>query len=1407
MAKRGGKTEGGTPLPNTVPDDVISKLATKQKEAMEALRKEMQDFSEQSSKSFEIAATAAALFGDTLGSAAEKSDTSSQSLSGLTSALKKMGKSQDDAAKSAGFKKKGGGQDGQSNIFAQVDKSSKQAKVSVTAFTVAVQGLGKAFKALNSIVGGVFDAIKSVFSFIIDVVVGVYDFFKGIYEGLFEMAQEQRKYATENRRAAEEIRENFGDISKGTGKAVLDFGKTLASASIAGHGAMQVFESAAEAIRFANEVASAAPAAFDKLQDQFKGQRGANIVGFAKGLGISTEQLGGLMRTAIATGTTMEGLGTEMTKYSKGLSSRFGADSKIISKSMTKAMLDVKHFANATVKEIGQAAIYAHKLGVELSDITGILDAFDTFDQAAENVSKLSQAFGINIDTMELVSAKTSAEALDKVKAALDATGKSADQMNRQELKLLASSVGMDEATVRQTLSNKNQGTSLENIKEAGNSVEKQMMSTGQALKEVSQDIKQVVRELSSTSKGFFETFLDGFSEGVATSSDMRKVLGNLQQAIDAVFAAGKRLGAIFVETFPGVKKMLDALASFFNPSAVGGMFNGFTDVFGKFFKKLQSGTGDVRNLFRDLWKEIQQYFTEQGPAGSEFLEGITEFWNAIKQIAATAILAIGDLIAGAFTAIADSIDHGVDTAGAKSAAGKLLAGAKKEFSPIGDAFMQAFTKIKEPFMRIIDQMMKYLGDKLRSFFAEYKWEIALYAFGGSILSVFGSSISAVLSNPTLFSKFASGISSAISSIGPAMSVVFSNPITAAAVAAAAAIAGAFIIGINQIQSAENKKKTDKDFQGVTKKYHELKEAGNLDDAVKLITEEREKQKKVQDEELDGVMANIARGMGYGDREAGLDAQSRIAEFDRLLVDAAGTGKNTYEKELAEAKAAETQFIDNLQKTLSDKGLDQFQFSSAGEVLKAAEELREKFKNKSFDEIKRLPTADFDQHLLFELLRRDEDSEDKFSLGYQASQIAATTSKAKSDLNSSRKEGSADQQAVAKQLEEQKRKKDLAAANEMFKKTSAEMGLTTADNVEERIKKIKDIGAKLVGGKEEFEKSMNGIRETLKSMDFSLWANTADEEKFKLSLVGLTQISTFANTINTSIASLDKAGELMAGMGSAKSGGVVGKFIDGFDKAKVGIGDLLLVFAGGTLSNGKEVTKFGIADFARAAISNAPSPVNLVEQSVKTFSSRLDILTETIKALSGSSSKFSAAMKDLLSANFTTNLSVLGKFMGPSNNLGTSLVDRLGTPADITGLQEKATAWGDSVTKILEVVSKSLSADIAASINKLLTSLAEFNTKMGEALAGGITANIPVKVETDTNGKLKVANPVASVTSPSGQMKMEFHFKIEMNARELEKIIVTPNDSIIVTTFNAMSKAGAGATATGIQNNGIQVTK
>jgi GTP cyclohydrolase III len=1258
-------------------------LAEKQKEAMEALRKEMEEFSNQASKSFELAAAAAEIFGTKLKDASDGSDTSSQSLEGLASSLKKMGKAQDDAAKSAGFKKGPGGQDGQRNVYNQINKSSKDAKIGTLALAAATSYLGKALKAVTSIAGGLFDVFKSAISWITDSIMAVWDFFSGIYDGLFSMAKDQMQYLYDQQRAAEEIRENFGDITKSTGKAVLDFGKSLASASIAGLGAMQVFENAAEAIRFANEVASASPAAFDKLQDQFRGQRGNNVVAFAKGLGIATQELGQLMGVAISTGRTMEGLGTEITKYSKGLASRFGVDSKLISKSMTKAMLDVKHFANATVKEIGQAAVYAHKLGLELDKITGIMDAFDTFDTAAENVSKLSQAFGVNIDVMELISAKTPAEALNKVKQAFNAAGKSADQMNRQELKLLATTLNMDEATIKQALSAQNQGESLENIKDAGNSVEKQMMSTGEALKEVSQDIKRVVRELQITSQGFFSTFLDGFYEGIATSSEMRKVLNNMAQAIQAVFAAGRELGRAFVTAFPGVKKMLDALAQFFNPADLGGLFGSFTETFKKFFKELKNGTGDVKTLFHDLWENLKKFFNSKGQAGSEFLSGLKEFWGAVKQIIVTAITGLGDLIADAFNSIADVLENkdGIGTNIGNTLKGGMVK-ALDEASPIWDAMVKAFNKIKPAIMRLLEDAFNAVWDKLGTKFSEsfgniwkdYKWPIVL---GGLALTLKGAFSEAAMAAVAIWAARDKGgdigkqvggeAAGALGNLGgsmlggagagAALGFKIAGPVGAAWGAGAGAIVGAVGETVNQ----------------VTTLYSEM-----------------EDMQRSASKELNSISE---------------DADSLVARFGKK---ASGSGGMT---SLSFEDMSDSELLDQYAGLIGGRG---WLTSDAEDAAAVKKILEEKYQN---------------------ALKNQVD-------------VKATITQKDKELQEKAK------------LEDDKEK--IRQADEMFKKTSDAMGLTTIDNVEERIKKIKDVGAKIVGGKKEFEDSMNAIREALSSMNFSLWNDSTAEENFKLSLVGLTQISTFANTIKTVAVSLQDAGEVISKMGSAKDKStIIGKFMNSFSDFAWGIKDISTIFVGGGdgVTTAKEPLKINPATIA-AAENFAKSLTDFVAPIVS--------VKDSVMSLKSSINEISSATRD-----------------------------------SFGGVQLSITSWVKDLDKLLDTTIAGFDDILIPKTEDLVAKIAEFNESIKEAFEGTFSKDVKVDVG-EVGGEINVKNPSISMQFTPG-INLQLKLNVSMDAKELEKIMVTRQDSIVVQAMN-LTVSPTGGSVAGLPNQGILVT-
>src|SRR5690606_19459069 len=123
------------------------------------------------------------------------------------------------------------------------------------------------------------------------------------------------------------------------------------------------------------------------------------------------------------------------TKQTLELGKAFDIDQKLIGKDLGKAIADVRHFGSVTVKEIGQASVYARKLGLELDKIVGTLDAFETFDTAAENAAKLSQSFGVTVDAFELMEAQNPADQLDMLRRQFRAAGVDASNFSRQQLK------------------------------------------------------------------------------------------------------------------------------------------------------------------------------------------------------------------------------------------------------------------------------------------------------------------------------------------------------------------------------------------------------------------------------------------------------------------------------------------------------------------------------------------------------------------------------------------------------------------------------------------------------------------------------------------------------------------------------------------------------------------------------------------------------------------------------------------------------------------------------------------------------------------------------------------------------------------------------------------------------------
>ena len=443
----------------------------------------------------------------------------------------------------------------------------------------AVSGAAKGFKAGISLMNGVLGAMGSILTTVIgtvfDLGIAILTGPIKMFNALFAKAKAGMSGMSELAQALEKVRENFGDIYSGLGATVASMGTQLSHGLIApGLSAARVFGSVAEATNYANEMASQAPAAFQKLSAQFQ-DSALEALAMAKGLGISKEEFAGLMNVAVSSGRDIVDIETEMTKFAKGMASEFKLNSKMISRDMGRAMKDVKHFANLTVKELAKAATYAQGLGLELKDITGVLDAFNTFESAAENVSKLSQAFGVNLDTMKLLEAESPDEQIAHVKQAFESAGKSADQMNRRELQLLAQTLNMDEAMVRQALSTKNAGISMDKVKASSAGLEGQTMSTAEAMQALSKDIERVIKS-GEPPKGdnFIEVFLEGVMEGMERTSAFRQLLLNMMKSIHAVRQAGRELGAQLMEVVPGLKELIKGLAELVAPDKIGGMFS-----------------------------------------------------------------------------------------------------------------------------------------------------------------------------------------------------------------------------------------------------------------------------------------------------------------------------------------------------------------------------------------------------------------------------------------------------------------------------------------------------------------------------------------------------------------------------------------------------------------------------------------------------------------------------------------------------------------------------------------------------------------------------------------------------------------------------------------------------------------
>jgi phage-related protein len=720
-----------------------------------------------------------------------------------------------------------------------VTKSMQESTDKTKTFGSEVVETGKKMSKFGLIAAAAMDGIKSGFSLTLGLLgrfgslaAGatklIFNLGKAIITAPFKMLsalmQDTTGGSNELQQAIEDVRKEFGNLKEATGKATLDMARNLkGELANTGLSVYRVFGNLAERLKTMMEYMKELGPLAGVLAGQMA-QNAEAIGAFHKGLGLTAEGFKSLGARAHASGTPMTEMLREMGNYSLQLGRAFGLSSKEISRDVGTMMSDFTHFGHLGVKALTQISVYTKRLGIEFKALAGVMDKFANFEDAAQGAAQLSQAFGLNINAIELMKEQDPAKKVEMLRKAFFAAGRSVENMTYQERRLLAAQSGVSEENLNLVFSLKNQNLSYDQVQKRSAAAQKHQLSQVQVLHQLADAIERMVKSGGSGASSFFEIWLKGFRNGIRWSKEFMGLQRNLRVDMRNTFIEGRKVGRMFVESFPGIKNFLGGLRDLFEPRRFRQMIQRTTESFKEFFKAL---TTDPKTAFKVLLEHLKDdffsWFQSNSPNGHRMLDGLRTFFRSMSQI-------MGSMLKQAIIGLTKSITFIVDLlAGRKSLAG-LAATGRGAGGFMAQLLIPLLDAIKEagPGLWVATKaLFAELFHKLNAFLAEHRWEIFSVMFGPAlvggvargILGAVGARLGAMLVSglssgllnllPSLFSSLGTMLTGSLSSIG----------LVAAGVLVAALVAG-FLFFPKQTQDILSKaSRTIEQFVGRVSEY------------------------------------------------------------------------------------------------------------------------------------------------------------------------------------------------------------------------------------------------------------------------------------------------------------------------------------------------------------------------------------------------------------------------------------------------------------------------------------------------------------------------------------------------------------------------------------------------------------
>jgi hypothetical protein len=538
---------------------------------------------------------------------------------------------------------------GMESLTAKVKKFA----VATSAIDGFVQGLRFTSNMLHTVVAGGVGLVESLGNIGAAIVAIPFK----MLSGLIHMA-DSGGGGNELQQALEDIRKEFGALHDTSGKAIVDMARSMkGELAQTGLSTTRIFGNLAERLKTIQEYAHNLGPLFSVLAGQFV--KNAEAIGaYYKGLGLTEEAQKAVATRSFALGTAITDELRQITNYSQQLSKAFNGaagSAKEISRDMGTLMADFHHFGGISTKEIGQAVVYFRRLGVEVSKVLGVIDRYDNFEDAANGAAQLSQAFGLNVDALQMMKAQNPAERVEMLRKSFFAAGRSVENMTRQERALLAQQTGLDDSALDLVFSMKNQGLSYDQVTKKADAAKKKQLTQVEAMKALADSIERLVKSGSSGSGGFIDRFIQGFGVGIQRSSEFREIMRNLRVDLRVAYTEGIKVGRAFVDMFPGVKDVFKGIADLFEPRRFRAMFRKVTDAFKDFFKDMTDNPQTAMpRLLERLKKDFFSWFQGNSQNGQRILDGFRKFFVALSNIA-------GGLLKVAMNGVRDGIKYITD--------------------------------------------------------------------------------------------------------------------------------------------------------------------------------------------------------------------------------------------------------------------------------------------------------------------------------------------------------------------------------------------------------------------------------------------------------------------------------------------------------------------------------------------------------------------------------------------------------------------------------------------------------------------------------------------------------------------------------------------------------------------------